>query len=395
MRSESIVPYTETQDVPSSETEVTTTTATDVSDTSETVSTGDGTETTPKWHANGAADTAPQFEYDLSFSPNLLVVDYGVNTVNVYQANYSNSIAEWEYEWIAWEYSTLVEWSTGRQLQASDGTFERYLPDCETSKNNIQNVQLITLNEIEGYEDIASKMNLPADSQILRWTYTIKDFPTQCYSDFRVYDMPENIQEMQYAQISAKYIDGLPTYGEGSLALNPTYEWTDVIEPSHIAIGAREEGTRYVNKTKEIVFEPRYTHYIVGETIESDLPVVDPRTCEDEIKRALEYEPIVWGFNDEIHHIWENNIEIYCMELTYVALDPKPNLVDDPEREFMNHDLYLVPAWEVYFTITNPEETGVYSGKVLINAVTGKSLYSDEYGDEENVDLYPGLSELC
>ncbi len=370
-----------------------------MSATSSTSDSGDSTpETTAKWRARNSADQPPKFEYNITFSPDLLVADYGVKEVNVYQAKYApdDEMIYWEDNWLAWEYAELTWWSVGHKFQAHDENHTLHQADAVTSKENIQNVRLASLSEFEGCEGIASTMNIPVGSKILCWTYEIKDFPTQCFSEYRVYDVPEDFHEIQFGRISAQFVDGLPTYGRVLHASRATYEWPDVVPPSRIARPLAEEGRYMVNPSHTLTFEPSTTKYTVGTAIQTNLPVVDPKTCMDEIKRALEYEPVIWGTNDGVVHIWENNIEVYCMELTYVALDSTTSLTEEGlGGDYKKNDLYLVPAWEVHFVISDPEQTGVYDGELLLNAVTGKSLYSDNYGDEENVDLYPDLKDPC
>ena len=80
------------------------------------------------------------------------------------------------------------------------------------------------------------------------------------------------------------------------------------------------------------------------------------------------------------------------MELSYVVLDPEPLEYDDPD--LASHELTLVPVWEVYVTVTDPEnEQLLQTRKLMINAVTGESLYSDKYGPNENEELYPHMHD--
>ena len=85
------------------------------------------------------------------------------------------------------------------------------------------------------------------------------------------------------------------------------------------------------------------------------------------------------------------------MELSYAALDPTPRL-EPGDADFENNHsetiLTLVPVWEVYYTITDPNNDSVVgNGMVMINAITGESLFSDEYGYQQNEKLFPHLHD--
>jgi hypothetical protein len=110
----------------------------------------------------------------------------------------------------------------------------------------------------------------------------------------------------------------------------------------------------------------------------------------EEIRKALLYEPQSILFSHIF--IWDESIEIYCIELTYIALDTCPRDADEADDSKRQHPVYLVPVWQVYYIASNPETNKiVVDGTLVINAVTGESLYSDEFGPD-NAELYPGLS---
>ena len=136
-----------------------------------------------------------------------------------------------------------------------------------------------------------------------------------------------------------------------------------------------------------------------------NMAIADPMTCLDEIKKALMYDPcaVTQVSADKklepLKHIWGKNVSVYCMELSYVALDSTPRYYDkngqrESDADRINHDLTLIPVWEVYYYITNPQNvTTVADGMIMINAITGKTLYSNTYGPNENTFLYPELEE--
>ena len=333
-----------------------------------------------------------KFDFDLSFSENMLVVDYGKTTVNTYRASYAPLVDDWGDEWFVYGYGVLADWCIGCDLSIYDDkreSTEFFIPDYNNSILNAQNVCLISLNEIDDYEAIAQRLDILPDSQILCWTYDVKDFPDK-YAQYMEFTTIVDIKEMKYARISSQYVDNIPTYGTTSCYGECTFDWEGIIKPSRIADEGILDSGR-INPTRTFYFEPGRGKYHVEEALISESPVVSPETCLDEIKRAIKYYPCAVIGNAEILDIWEKNIEVYCMELTYCPLDPCPRNPDESESSHQLHELCLVPAWQVYYTVADPNSDRVCCGKVLINAVTGKSLFSDEYGPGENTELYPDL----
>jgi len=264
------------------------------------------------------------------------------------------------------------------------------LPDYDVSYRNIQNVSIVTLSEIDGFEEISKKLDIDSESQILCWSYDIKNFPRQ-FAELAFFEAPIDMQTIRYARICAQYIDGLPVSGGAANFGCCTYEWNGVIEPSRVADRGIEDSER-INPSYSHILSLQRAKYEMTDKILSDLPIVDPLTCLDEIKQALLYNPCAVIGNDNILDIWEKEIEVYCMELTYVPLDPHPLSYDESEENRLLHELYIVPVWEVYYTISDPTKTFVCNGCLMLNATTGKSLFSENYGHDTNLTLFPDLS---
>ena len=361
------------------------------------------TETNPsfvKWRGDPKYEPS-EYDFDLDYCDDVYVVDYGQKTVNVYQASYSNSSPLWGEDWLVYGFGEIKDWCTGWPI-SSDGK-KYYVQERDKSIKNIRSVELLKLSEIEGYKTIAQRLGIEEESPILCWTYSIDGFPDKIFSDLSYFKAPTDLNSIRYTRISAQYVDGLPVYARDSNWNCCSYEWPNVLKPARLS-DVYKEGF-HINPSQTCILDIERGKYVVTDTIMEDISITDPKRCLPEIKKALMYDPSavtqasVDNQKEPLKHIWEKIVRVYCMELAYVALDSTPRYYDvsgksEPDADRINHDIKLVPVWEVYYYITNPKnETTVADGMIMINAVTGKSLYSDTYGPNENVFLYPELEE--
>lgn len=356
--------------------------------------------------------------FDLSFSDDLKVYDYGQKAVNAYKVKFADYIQFEDSFYTTWikhsgELGYLVNWSTGKSfdyapilenwedLQNYDGIDVEFLEfqcsDCDNVIRNIQNVDLITMKEIEDGEKLAKECGIDVNSLILCWEYNVVDFPTEdavkSFYDAQVDKKLFSKNTVKYAQVRAQYIDGIPVCGEWDNFDECTYDWPDVIEPSRRASTCNVFFPSYslANPSDTCQFCIATQRYTVREVIESNLPVVAPEDCLDGIIDAIKYQPSAVRNGKEIHDAWGMIIEVYCMELTYYALDPKPLYQNESEESRNSHVMYLVPAWKVYYTCTDPKTNAIGHGTLVINAATGESLFSSTIPQGSNLELYPDL----
>ena len=339
-------------------------------------------------------------DFCVEYSDELLIVDYGKESANVYHAQYAPLADSWGDDWMVYGFVEIQDWCRGCPITIDGGDY--YVLDRQTAIMNIKNVHVKSLEDIAEGEEIARRMNLDPSSSILCWSYSINDFPSKEFEALDYFCAPVDLEQIQYTRISAQYIDGIPVYGTTSGYKLYTYEWPGVIKVSRLADTGVKDGY-HINPSQTCILDIERAKYSKTETVESDMAIVPPESCLEEIKKALMYDPSavlqtsVDRSKEELLDIWGKAVEVYCMELSYVALDPNPRLCDEngynePEEDRMKHELTLVPVWEVYYIITNPKnDTTVADGKVMINAITGQSLYSNQYGPNQNKDLYPEL----
>lgn len=358
-------------------------------------------------------------DFNLTFCDDLQVFDYGKETVNVYRAEYDDYIQLSDSFFTEWfthpsEFGLLTKWATGRPFSYSPeirsvDDFNKYdgIPtetrsfqckDGVTVKRNIQNVEMVALKDIEDGEELAKECGLDVNSPILYWKYTIVDLPKdEAVKSFFV-DEPidSNIFDMEmlnYAQIRAQYVDNIPISNEWDNFYYCTYEWPGVIEPSRPSDSCSVEFSEYLLDNPSATYSCELTtqRYRPTEVIQSDLPVIDPLDCLDGIKDTILYQPSAitndWGLLGP----WGKDIEIYCMELAYFSLDPNPSDMNESQESKAQHSMYLVPVWKAYYTCTDPKSNMIIGGSLMINAVTGETLFSSTIGQGMNEDLYKDL----
>ena len=362
--------------------------------------------------------------FDLSFSDDLKVYDYGQKTVNAYRAKYADYIELSEPFFNGWidngvkvaQLDYLVNWATGGRFSYApilksiddmknyDGIplefVEFQCADLDTVTRNIQNVDLITLKELEDGEELAKECGIDVNSPILCWEYSVVDFPVEdAVKSF--YDVPVDAElfskdTVKYAQVRAQYVDGIPVVcGDYDNFYYCTFEWPDVIEPSRRACSLNRFYQDYyiVNPSDTCRFGVDTQKLTTTEVIKQDLPVVAPEDCLDGIAEAIKYQPSAISDGQSYNGAWGKEIEIYCMELTYIVLDPKPayDYTDESEESRISHVMYLVPAWKAYYMCTDPESNLIGHGSLVINAATGESLFSSTIAQGTNLELYPYL----
>ncbi|MBO4688142.1 MAG: hypothetical protein J5636_06470 [Clostridiales bacterium] len=303
------------------------------------------------------------------------MVNYGKSTVNVYQARYEDSL----------ENQNAEEW------QFKKNSYPVFIDECQGYHSplskievlaNFNNVGVQSISELNA-ETVAENLGIDSNNMALCWTYK-----TGSISGVG--------EEIQYVPLSSQYIESIPIRRDFNIS--PVYEWSEDIALSR---QCNYDPTRnwqgcYIDTDQTtflFVLEERFS---IGEIIHENQPVRPAEECLPEIKKAIIYNNFSHrsGATDpnkmDLYTVWETDVVVYCMELAYTVLDSTPLEWYDPHLE--THELTIVPVWNVYYTATNSktaDENIVYGGTVMLNAVTGESIYSEMYGPEESEYLYP------
>ena len=358
----------------------------------------------PKLYENGPYEPE-EYDFSITLKDDLLIVDYGISEVNLYKARYAEVPANTlEEQWQINGASSVIEWCEGWPVSLSwdsnhmDGGKDRVSLSQSAVLKNFHNVGLVSLSEIEDVAYIADCLEIDINEKVLAWTYDTSGFPwdSEYLSDNKNFRVSPDIECVQYIPLCCQFLDGLPVrrdYNDG-----PVFDWSDDIPLSRSPNWdpLKNWSGVFMNSSQSSVMLVFAEKYEIENTLSERQSVISPETCQNEIKKAILYnnfshikstpDPNRWG----LHDIWETDVVVYCMELAYMVLDPTPLEWFDDHLE--THELTIVPVWVVYYTATNSktaDENIVYNGTVMLNAVTGRSIYSETYGPEENDYLYP------
>ena len=356
-----------------------------------------------------------EYDFEISFSKHLLVADYGVNKVNVYRANYADTPQQWEDEdWGSRGVVHVLFWCSGRPLVsavttiAGENVASGYqVLDKEKILDNLQSVRTVYLKEIDGHSNVVENIGIDSESELLCWDYNLYDFPWTSPDLGESFQFSPDRKSICYIPLSTQYIDQLPIRGGSSGTAGATFEWPDVMPSSRLSsfVPGLNMGGIHVSPDLMYVFDysEKMFKYTITDTVMCDLDIVDPKNCLPEIKKALKYcaeipmflRPSADKSQEALLHIWETNVEVYCMELAYAVMDPCPE-ENSEDQHLETHELTIVPVWVAYCTATDSRTANpdiVTEGTVLINAVTGESMYSETNGWGENSYLFPHAND--
>ncbi|MBR5975940.1 MAG: hypothetical protein IK020_12240 [Clostridiales bacterium] len=353
-----------------------------------------------------------EYDFTISFKKDILLVDYGKKTINVYHAKYADTPEQWQEDvWQKRGVGRLIDWCEGWPVPISCEEWNGHIDagddyvalDKEKVLDNIYNVQVCSFSEISEASEVAETVGIDINSPVLCWVYNTCDFPWE--TDYVNYlrsiggfQIPSDIESVQYIPLSTQYLDGIPIRRENKAY--PVLEWSEETELSRQPEYNPLENWDgcFINSSNTAVVMFLVDKYAIGDTVSEGLSVFPADECLPGIRNAIIYnaynhqkasaDPDEFGMN----YVWETDVVVYCMELAYTVLDPYPYDPFSIDEHLETHELTIVPVWIAYYTATNSKTTDgeiVYNGTVMVNAVNGESIYSEMYGPEENEYLYP------
>ncbi len=319
-----------------------------------------------------------EYDFSISFKDDLLVVDYGQQTVNVYKARYDDVPERWpdDAPWQVFYSPNVIDWCQGYHGPMSK----------DEVLNNSYNVRTVPLSEITDADYLAERIGLDINSELLCWTYDTSKLKWES-------------ETIQYIPLSSQFLDCLPIRRDSNVF--PVFDWSEdssLSRPSYSSLRDSWDGY-FLNSDQTTGLFVIVEKFSIEDVVSENLPVSRVEECLPEIKKAIMYNnfshrKVATDPNKmELYTVWETDVVVYCMELAYTVLDPTPVVWQDEHLE--THELTIVPVWVVYYTATNSrtaDENIVYNGAVMLNAVTGKSIYSERYGPGDD-DLYPHLKD--
>lgn len=340
-------------------------------------------------------------DFNLSFREDMLIIDYGKTEVNLYRAKYPEFMESWYDEnWSVPGIGVVCDWCRGWALAAGEdeqGHINQYrILSKDEALNNLLSVQFVPLTEIDDYEEIVRGISIDPKTEVLCWSYNMGDFPWDIYRDNDSFSVSSGLQTINYIILHGQYVDGLPIQSGLCGAEGAVYEWEEVMAPSQ-QVSLHE--SLQCNPSMTCVFQIGDTsQYNLSGAFCEEMNIISAHDCLPGIKKALSYAPdVVFRpspdlSKENLRQIYGTDIEVYCMELSYALFDSDP--FDD---NLDTHEITMIPVWKVYYIVTNSiyaNEDIVSYGELFINAVTGDSLYSDNYKPYGNEHLFPGANDI-
>lgn len=321
-----------------------------------------------------------EYDFSISFKDDILLVTYGQQTVNVYKARYDDVPGRWpdDAPWKVFYGPNVIDWCQGHHGPLSK----------DEVLNNSYNVHTVSLSEITDADYLAERIGLDINSELLCWTYNTSKLKWAS-------------ETIQYIPLSPQFLDCLPIRRDHNYG--PVLDWGEGIPLSRPSYSSQSApwSVLFLNSDRTTGAFVDVEKFSIEDVVSENLPVSRVEECLPEIKKAIMYNnfshrKVATDPNKmELYTVWETDVVVYCMELAYTVLDPTP--LEQYDEHLETHELTIVPVWVVYYTATNSktaDENIVYNGTVMLNAVTGKSIYSEMYGPEENDYLYPHAKDL-
>ena len=340
-------------------------------------------------------------DLNLSVSDNLLVVDHGKDKASAYKVNCYFRPERWEgndtwkKSWIStsWCYGHTFS-SKLEEIPKDASELDGWVNSCNTisfyqASKNILNIGSTPVGEIPGISDIPSDVvDLPTKSELIVYRLNLETYPWELElsanksfktSHADMYHICSFVDEIPCG-ITAFSSSGAMGLGVTSSEF-PTYEWPGVMKPASCMWPDGQQ--QYTNG--DTIIEVDDIRYKIKETIVDQGDILSAQNCLKEVSNAIQY---------DMTYFTDKNIEVYSAELRYMLLREHPRVettfngkrwVWNDEEEF-----FLIPVWEYSMIVWGNDsiqqntnqllEQKSYRYTVYINALTGKSMYSDTHG---------------
>ncbi len=307
-----------------------------------------------------------QQEIDFTISDNLLILDDSGGTASVYLLRYDEKEepvqgnSEWKASILLDQY---VCWFIGMPVEIS----RRYFPPEDIWKETIATWREVSVDDIKGSEDLPDIEN--RRGHVIGMTFDLGGYPEETEMAL---DYSFSSEMVDYYGVPYR-IDGIPVGGSGfthAPIYLPFLSWEGVFTDTPDYYEGYASGLYdFVcsDTVAKIGVLPKYT---ILDTISEDAPLVDAEKALEAVEESVRYRI----YNRSVVEIY-----VFAMELAYVCVKSY-----DLETKSTIHpdEAITVPVWVIYFyakdSVNNP-----CIDTALINAVTGESIYSKYYYQDD------------
>lgn len=333
------------------------------------------------------------------FSDNFVILDNNIEAANIYEIDVTTPFhrtVEWAannaeqmyaptfvtdnwiddsnlcfvLQWFMGSGFTCYSQESAEAESTGESSLIRYDPPSGTMKNMTETVHTIPINSIPDWEEIPITCmdgTIDPTAQVACIELDGNVFPREaCYAPGEPPYFPDECDTLHCFGLSDHYINGIPLMGTLNILGVPSgiFEYHEMVGPTYgfcSNLFTKRGGAR--RNHDYVVFTLQSMDFSIKSTVQKDLPIKPVLECVDGICDALDYLP----------YYSAGNVEIYIAELAYLPLSELDiNTLDFPE----DAKTYLVPVWNLYFRYG--ENAGFCCA--TIDAISGESLYSKEYG---------------
>ena len=291
-----------------------------------------------------------------------------VNTAN-WESEYS---LNWSMGWFfgsPFNYTTDDSSNRGQKTDSTHDTFYQPPADIvEKTTSTIHTIKASSLEHLDEFPSYQGRGKLQSD-----WSVVCLDLDCNSFPEETGY-LPKEYDTLHLIGIASDYIDGIPVGGTMDIIAphigDYVYEY-DLIDGPTIG-GALILGKPMYSRNKDVVVGIKNAkNFDVTRPVRSNLVVKPIDECLSGIQKASDYDTMKSGFYKDTKY--------YAAELAYMPIsDYDVNAYDYA----VDGHTYLIPVWQVYYK-GDFMGMGIGTGCIVIDAVTGESIYSTEYSYQD------------
>jgi len=262
---------------------------------------------------------------------------------------------------IQWFWGRSFTWNTiteENDRQKFDNLIQ-YSPPPNTIMETVKTAHIIPISDLPYWEELPISFTdgeISSTNNVICYDLRNEYFPQET-SIF-----PDNVNTLHFVALSQYYVDNIPVNGTMETLGIPrgVFQKKDLVGPT---IGSRLLSVISIPHIINDYFfcMTKTADFKILSTVEKDKRIKPVYDCEEGIVKGSEY----LGYEVD-------NIHIFAAELAYMPLSDFNISAGD---FYENAHTYLIPVWNFYF---RSEDVSGFCC-ISVDAITGDSLYSDEY----------------